>query len=310
MKVLVIGFGSIGKRHVRNLLDIKTVKSIYVVTKIKPKAEFKKQSKITFTNSYNHKVDFAIVANQTHKHIKSALTLAQNKIPLLIEKPVSHNLKEIKSLSRLVKKHKIPVLIAYNLRFMPVFNKIKDLLNKKALGMLYFAHIEVGQYLPDWRPGTDYSKSYSAIKERGGGVSLDLSHEIDYMRHLFGSPVKHKIYKEKVSQLKINSDDIFKGTYQFSTGFLCHIHLDYLQIKKQRFIRIVGSKGELFCDLAQGLLKLNTQKNKKQWTSKKLFDLNKTYKDELKHLIDVVNKKDSPKISLNDGIAVLELLKD
>ena len=80
-----------------------------------------------------------------------------------------------------------------------------------AIGSLYFAEIEVGQYLPAWSPLSDYRESYSARKERGGGAASDLSHEIDYMRYLFGDPVSWKIMKSKVSDLDINCEDVFKG---------------------------------------------------------------------------------------------------
>ena len=175
---------------------------------------------------------------------------------------------------------------------------------------MYFAEIEVGQYLPSWRPLSDYRESYSARKEQGGGAALDLSHEIDYMRYLFGDPVSWKIMKSKVSDLDINSEDIFKGIYRFSNGFLCSVHTDYIRHNKKRGINIVGSKGTLECDFIKKYIKM--QKNSGEISlieDAHLFDVDESYKSELNHFIECIEKDKTPQITLDDGIEVLKLIE-
>ena len=109
---------------------------------------------------------------------------------------------------------------------------VKDRLSEKIIGDLYFAKIEVGQFLPLWRPDRDYRDSYSASKAKGGGVALDLSHEIDYMRYLLETPVTGKYLKARASKLEIDSDDVFEGIYRYDNNFICNVHMDYLQKDK------------------------------------------------------------------------------
>ena len=141
-------------------------------------------------------------------------------------------------------------------------------------------------------------------------MALDLSHEIDYMRYLFGDPVSWKIMKSKVSDLDINSEDIFKGMYRFSSGFLCNVHTDYIRRNKKREIHIVGSKGTLECDFIKKYIKM--QKNNGEISlieDVHLFDVNESYRSEMDHFIECIEKNIKPQITLDDGIEVLKLIE-
>ncbi|OVE81670.1 hypothetical protein BVY03_03455 [bacterium K02(2017)] len=307
MKVLVVGYGSIAKVHINNLCEIESIKNIYVYTQIK--VDTTPHLKIKFVQGINdHKVDFCIIANQTAKHIDTALELAKQNVPLFIEKPISHNLNKTDELSKLVAKNKTPVFIAYNLRFLSAFTQLKELLDKNTIGKLFFAKIETGQNLAYWRPDTDYRKSYSANKDLGGGVALDLSHEIDLMRYLFGNPKSWHVIKTKVSHLEIDSDDLFEGIYHYSNNFVCNVHLDYLQEAKKRKIRIVGEKGELSCDVFEQTLQIKSNDNIQNQTDPKIFEIKDTYKAELLHFLEVIKNKTSPKVTLADGLAIHDLI--
>lgn len=312
MKVLVVGCGSIGKRHIRNLIELNIIKDILIFTKnIQCLDNFEDKKKIKMINSINDiKVDFAVISNETNKHMDTAILLADQGIPLFIEKPLSHSLDKVEILKNILERKKIKAFIAYNLRFLGAIECIEKQLSNKAIGDLYFAKIEVGQYLPSWRPDADYRLSYSASKGRGGGVSLDLSHEIDYMRHLFSDPCSWKVVKTRVSKLEIDSDDIFEGIYLFPNDFICNVHLDYLQTDKKREIRIVGSKGIIICDFIRKYIELTTNNGKTITDKKGMFDINRTYVDEMRHFIEVIKGDKEPKISLSDGIRALELLED
>ena len=319
MNVLVVGYGSIGKRHVLNLTKLDSINEIFIYTKIKNDLDKSYEKKIFFIDASNvtlidvcknRKFVFAIIANETYKHVDTANNLAELGIQLFIEKPISDSVTKAISLKKIAEKNDIQIFVAYNFRFLEALQYIKNQINSGAIGSLYFAEIEVGQYLPAWRPSSDYRESYSASKDKGGGAALDLSHEIDYMRHLFGDPVSWKIMKAKVSDLDIDSDDLFKGIYQFSGGFLCSVHTDYLRHNKKRGINIVGSKGTIEGDFIKKQIKI--QKNSGEISfieDAHLFDVDESYRSELNHFIECMEKDTSPKITLGDGIEVLKLIE-
>lgn len=313
MKTLVVGCGSIGRRHINNLLKLDKIENILVYTSIKdcPEKFYYSKDKIKFLEKLDEaEADFAIICNETSKHIKTATQLAKKGINLFIEKPLSHNLTGIEELKEIVSTKKIKLAIGYNLRFLGALEYLKGQLAEGILGELYFAKIESGQYLPDWRKNIDYRNSYSAFRDKGGGVDLDLSHEIDYMCYLFGYPQDWKVIKAKVSKLEIDSDDIFEGLYFYNNGFICNVHLDYLQVDKKREIRIIGSNGEMSCDLINGNIRASINNKESLICKNELFDIDKTYIDELNDFIASTEKNIVPRVTLSDGIRVLRLLED
>lgn len=319
MKALVVGYGSIGRRHIANLLKVDCIEEIIICTKIKDGFENTCEKKISFidasilglaTVTDRYKVDFAIIANETYKHIDAAIILAEKGVHLFVEKPLSHNLEKVDLLKEIVRKNQIKAFVAYNLRYLPAIQYIKDRISQKVIGDLYFAQIEVGQYLPSWRPNVNYTNCYSSHKEYGGGVALDLSHEVDYMRFLFGEPFHWKTIKSKTSDLDINSEDIFEGIYKYEQGFVCHVHMDYLQLKANRRIRIVGNKGQIICDLINNWIDIQTTDHEIRLTEENFFKMEDTYKAELKHFIETIKANKAVDISIDDGRKALELLED
>ncbi len=312
MKALVIGCGSIGHRHISNLIDSDRIKQVILHTQnkecLKGLDDRGKADTVSSLGLIN--ADFAVIANDTYKHINTALHLADRGIDLFIEKPLSHNLDKIDLLKEKAEKKNIKIFIGYNMRFLGIMGYIKDILSRALLGDLYFVKIEVGQYLPFWRKGTDYRNSYSVSTGRGGGVALDLSHELDYMRYLFGEPLHWKVMKTRVGDLEMNAENIFEGMYLYKSNFICSLHMDCLQKDVKRNVRIEGSKGSLFCDFAGKELTVSSDRGTTVINDENLFDLNKTYRDELFHFMDVIEKGINPAVTLTDGIAVLKLIED
>ncbi|MFA6357070.1 MAG: Gfo/Idh/MocA family oxidoreductase [Candidatus Omnitrophota bacterium] len=311
MKILLVGCGSIGRRHLENLNQLSEVSQIFVYSKVKHCLDcLEDKHKVSMVKSLNAiQPDVAIIANETNRHINTAVILAKKGIHLFVEKPLAHNLSgKLELLKKIIKLKKIKLGVGYNLRFLGAFEFIKTKLSQGAIGKIYFAKIEVGQYLPFWRSKCDYSISYSASKKRGGGVALDLSHEIDYMRFLFGDPNSCKVAKAKVSSLKIDSEDVFEGIYVYD-NFICNVHMDYLQKNKKRVIRIEGEKGELICDLINKKIVIDVLGKKTIVSDKKLFDLDKTYKDEIFSFIKSVKFNRKPAVTFEDGVKVLKLIE-
>ena len=319
--VLVIGYGSIGKRHVGNLLELKQIEQVIVWSKhLDSFQDHPEKGKLKIVRSFEElllllkngdALSFGIIANETYKHIETANILAELGLHLFIEKPISHSLSDAISLRKIVLRKANHVFIAYNLRFLGALLYVKQQIRSGSIGDLCYARIEVGQYLPTWRPENDYRESYSARKDKGGGVALDLSHEIDYMRFLFEDPVSWKIIKSKASDLDIDSEDLFEGLYRFPSGFLCSVHMDYICHDKKREMNIIGSEGTIRCNLVEKYIKI--QKNNGELSvieDDHLFDIAESYRTEMNHFIECIEKDEDPQITLDDGIEVLKLLED
>ncbi len=218
MKVLIIGFGSIGKRHYAVLSKMSRVQSIDLVTKqnIENKICYKSFEFVNNINQY----DYFVIASETNKHFEQLNFLEKNVKDKLIfcEKPLFESKQDLE-----IKNNR--VFIGYVLRFHPLLEKLKEFVkNEKIL----LVNVKCGQYLPSWRPNTDYKNCYSAKKEEGGGVLLDLSHEIDYVQWLCGKINEIKSYQVKISDLEISSDDLTMLLGKTNQDILVNISIDYI----------------------------------------------------------------------------------
>jgi predicted dehydrogenase len=310
LNVLVVGCGSIGRRHIKNLLGLQRVAGVFVYSRrkkgLKDMAGGKRVHAVDSLDAAS--VDCAFICNETFQHVETALLLAKRGIPLFIEKPLSHSLVEAKKLCQVVRRRRLPVYVAYNLRFLGAVNYLRKLVQRGALGKLWSARIEAGQYLPDWRPGRDWRNTYSAIRMRGGGVALDLSHEVDYMRWLFGEPQTWCGESTQAGDLRLDVDCLFEAIYRFKEGFLCSVHLDFLQKNPRRAIRIMGTKGTVECDLIGRRITVNLNGCITVLKKPILFDMNKTYTDEAIHFIHCLDRRKSFRTSMEDGIRAMELI--
>ena len=218
MKVLLIGYGSIGKRHFDILSDFDEVDSIHVVTKqnIDNLKTYKGLKDIEDINTY----DYFIIATETSKHYDQLDYVCKHTTDknILVEKPLFDKEYTLKNCDN-------NVFVAYNLRFHPLLQKLKTILKDEDV---YYANILAGQYLPTWRPDKDYRESYSAKLSLGGGVLRDLSHELDYINWIFGDITVISSINTKISDLEIESDDIFTALAKTNSGTIINVTMDYI----------------------------------------------------------------------------------
>ncbi|MBT3748588.1 MAG: Gfo/Idh/MocA family oxidoreductase, partial [Bacteroidetes bacterium] len=187
MKIGMIGYGSIGRRHVENLLFLGQ-KDIVLLREIGVGNPHNLQEVSTIEDLILAKPQAIILANPTSMHSKYLELILKDGIDILAEKPLVSSISEVNRLERELIEYSGVGMTAFNLRFHPCIQKAKEILSSGLLGNIYSARLYVGQYLPDWRPGKNYSEIYSAKKELGGGVVFDLIHEIDIACDLFGVP--------------------------------------------------------------------------------------------------------------------------
>ncbi|MCG3683490.1 Gfo/Idh/MocA family protein [Aliarcobacter butzleri] len=218
MKVLIIGFGSIGKRHYAVLSKLSEVKSIDLVTKqnIENKICYKNLEVVNNINQY----DYFVIASGTNKHFEQLKYLEVNVKSKLIfcEKPLFESKQDIEIENNIV-------FVGYVLRFHPLLEKLNEFIKNERIILV---NAKCGQYLPSWRLNIDYRNCYSAKKDEGGGVLLDLSHEIDYVQWLCGKINEIKSYQVKISDLEISSDDLSMLIGKTNKNILVNISIDYI----------------------------------------------------------------------------------
>lgn len=308
MHVLVIGCGSIGRRHVDNLLALDAVGRVTVATSRPDCLEvFGTDPRIaTVSSPEGVACDFAIVANDTDSHVGAAAALLQRGVPVLVEKPLSATPEDVDAL--MASAASILTGVAYNMRFLGVMPLLTGWLDSGALGTPYFARIEVGRDITAWRAGRDYRDTYSASRRRGGGVALDLSHEVDYMRFLFGDPAAWNVLTVHTGALEADVEDVFEGLYSFENRFLCSVHMDYLEHSARRSLALVTSRGRLTCDFIARTLTA-TMDLPAHPDPASLFDMAGTYRLEVAAFADAVAGRSAwPGATLAEGRRALELL--
>lgn len=258
MKILLVGFGSIGKRHLRNILSL-GYNNISVVSRAGHLSDEFEQLSVFMTVDEaiaDIHFDAAIICVPTAYHIPTILTLLHAGIKnIYLEKPVSHNYQNIETVQNLIQKNKANVIIGYDLHYDLGLQKVKELIALNTIGTIVSVNAQVGQYLPDWRPQEDYTKGMSAKIETGGGVMLDLVHEFDYLYWLLGEVKTIASFNKNSGALKIETEDIAEVLLQFKNGVIGTIHLDYLQQQLVRNCMITGSEGSVFWNLASSKVK-------------------------------------------------------
>ena len=311
MKILVVGYGSIGKRHVNNLIKIKNL-DILICTKNKEAEILSKQGIKIFksiSESLKEKPEIGIICNETSLHIKTAIRLAKNNCHLFIEKPISNSLKGLETISKLTKKKKLITMIGCDMRFDKCIKEIKKIIEHDELGNILSVQSDNGSYLPDWHPYENYQKSYASRKDLGGGVVLTAIHEIDYLYWFFGSVAEVISFTGQYSDLKMSVEDLSVSLIKFNNNVISELHLDYFQRPSTRSCKLVGTKGTLLWDDTSNEVKLYNN-NTKKWSSKlKIdnYDWNQMYVEEMAYFLNCVKKRQKTFNSVEDGIKTLKI---
>jgi predicted dehydrogenase len=300
-KVLLIGYGSIGKRHARNLIELEI--EPYILTK------YPDNSNAIFLKDINEIkneiFDYCVIASPTARHLddlKKCLALPNKTKNILIEKPLECSYLRGKEIENIAEEYDSSIFIAYNLRFLDAFNIINKFV-KEQKNQIRIVEVIAGQDLKEWRPYKDYTQSYSAHREQGGGVDLDLSHEMDYILWLFGNNFKDKfLYRNKISNLKIKSPDIFKLILDYNT-FIVDITLDYIRKPKERYIKIIcENKENLYFNFITNTLKIDEK------TMMMTDNIEQSYKEMLKVFLGIDKKNENELCSIEEGLNILKIL--
>lgn len=316
-RILIIGFGSIGRRHLRVARKLLPDADIRIL-RHKKDASIPEHSNGIFS-SLAQALDFvpklAVIASPAPFHLEQALAMAKNGVHLLVEKPISSTCTGVQQLLNICRDNKSILLTGYNLRFTPSLRQFRTMLKNNQIGKVLSVRCEVGQYLPSWRPDTDYKTGVTARSELGGGVLLELSHEIDYLRWIFGEVEWIQGVLGRQSDLEIDVEDSAYLVIGFSGGMgdnqlIATLNMDFIRQDKTRYCTAIGKTSSLRWNGVTDIVEM-WDGNKESW--QKVFykpqDRDDSYLAEWKHLIECISECRDPLVSGKDGLAVLHIIE-
>jgi len=316
-RILIVGYGSIGKRHLRIARDHFPNADIRVL-RHKTVNELPKNSDGLFTNildavSFNPQI--AIIANPATFHIQTAQTLAEAGVNLLIEKPISSSLSGVEHLIKTVEEKSLILLVGYNLRHLQSLQFFKEQLDKSIIGKVLSVRCEMGNYLPSWRPECNYRNVVSARKELGGGVLLELSHELDFLRWIFGDVEWIKSTLTQQSDLDIDVEDTVHLTLGFisksvDNQLIASVNLDFIRHDHTRICTAIGENGTLqWNGVTDQVLLYEASSTKWNELGSFVSKRDNSYVSEWGNFLDCLSKKEAPLVTGTDGLKVLQIIE-
>jgi predicted dehydrogenase len=300
MNVLIAGIGSIAKKHISALRAIDPAVRIMGLRSSAASAPVESVEDVYSIGSLSASPDFAIISNPTYRHIQTIEEFLALDIPLFIEKPLAHGLDGLQECVEAVRLAGTVTYLACNLRFHPVIRYLKSHIAGKRLNEV---NVYCGSYLPEWRNGADFRNSYSSRPEMGGGVHLDLIHEMDYCYWLFGKPLHAHSFRTSDSSLGIAAADHAHYNLRY-TDFSVSIILNYYRRDEKRQIELVFEDQTWICDLIHcriidGAGKIVFERND--------FQMMETYHAQMQYFLDSLRAGSDMMNSVKEGAEVLAL---
>jgi predicted dehydrogenase len=303
MNVLIVGLGSIARKHIEAIHFLNYNATIYALRSTNNVVNEEEIINVFSLDNLDITFDFAIISNPTHLHFKYINALTENNIPLFIEKPAIHSLDYSTELVSLIETKKIMTYVACNLRFHPCILFLNEYI-KTIPNRINEVNVYCGSYLPDWRPGKDFRKIYSANENMGGGVHLDLFHELDYTTWILGHPIKSRSIKRSVSSLAINAVDYANYCLEYS-NFTANVVLNYYRKKVKRTIEILLDNNIINVDLVNNIV---TDENDQILFRISNFEMRNTYINQMEYFFNCMKQNEKPMNSLKESIEVLKIV--
>src|SRR3984957_9989385 len=316
-RCLVVGCGSIGRRHAKNLKSLGLHQLGFCDTS--PAAlqycrdEFQGETFSDYPEALrNFKPDIVLICTPPVYHVEEALAALQAQAHVFIEKPLSHESSGIQMLIAEARRNDRKVQIGYNMRFHPGLQILKELIDAGKIGRVLWLHVEAGQYLPDWRPWQNYKESYSARHELGGGIILDGSHELDYICWLLGRPTEVTCRAEHLSSLEVDVEDSAWIYLNFPERRRAELHLDFVQRAYTRTCKVVGETGTALWDFSAQEVRWFSAGQPGWQSIPYVFEPNDMYVAEMRHFLESLGSGTGPMVDLEqsrDVIRVVEAAK-
>ncbi len=310
----VVGLGNISKRHRSNLKLL--YPGVFIVALSAsgriPTENINDADKIVL--NINELIecnpDFVLIASPAPLHFVHAESLIKSNIPVLIEKPVTANYADAIQLQRVAGEYDATLTVGYCLRYLPSTLKMKELIDSNFLGPIYNCFINIGQYLPDWRESKDYKTSVSASKNLGGGVLLELSHELDYAQWLLGSLKLESAILRNSNELDVDVEELADIVFTNAKGTICNVHLDFIQKAPQRMCSFIGLKGRLDWDLLLNTINYVSPAGEEILYSALGWDKNNMYLNMLHDFNDLLDGKPNKCVGVVQAVESIKLIDE
>lgn len=315
-RVLVVGLGSIGKLHLRLARELLPHADIRVLRREEGALPSDHAnggfSRIDQAIAFGPQI--AVIANPAPFHLGAAQSLADAGVHLMVEKPLSISAEGVQRLIESCRRRGLVLLTGYNLRFLPSLQRFRDLLKQNVIGKVLSVRCEIGQYLPSWRPDVDYRQGVSARHDLGGGALLELSHELDYLRWIFGEVDWVGACLSRQSRLEIDVEDTVHLMLGFEPEADSHrligtLSMDLVRHDTTRLCTSIGELGSLRWNGLTGTVEL-FEAGAKNW--RELFryqhQREDSYRAEWGNFLACAEKKSMPLVSGEDGFKVMQII--
>jgi predicted dehydrogenase len=311
-RFLVVGVGSVGTRHCRNLVELghEVIAWDEDEGRLAQAAELRK---VRIAPSLNWGLArgpaAVLVCTPPSTHVKIARQALEAGANVFVEKPLAPTSDEVTQLLELAGRQARFVSVGYNLRFLPSLRRVKSLLEDGRIGAVYSARAEFGFYLPAWRPGRDYRDNYAVSRELGGGILLDAIHELDYLSWMLGDPEEVFCAALHVSDLSGDTEDLAEVTLRFARGVLGQVHLDYFRRAYRRRLEVSGARGVIEWEYpSQQVTVYGPEPNEVH-----VIEVDGTeadmYMEEMKHLVRCLEYSEAPMIDGAEALRSLRLVE-
>ena len=300
-----------GKRHCEHLRSLYPDSMIILFSSRRVDSEYASVVVDSLDTALEYKPLYAIVTNAAPQHCDVSEILIRRGIHVLIEKPLSDTYQKAVTLLRIAQLYpKVVILIGYHLRYKPGFSYVQQFLKAGMLGKIFYAKSSIGHYLPLWRP-QNYKQTVSAQKLLGGGVLLELSHEFDYLKAVFGIPDNITCVTGKVSNLEIDVEDIAFSTFHYASGLLVSVSQNMIDQPPHRSLEVMGENGYLSWDLRKDKIEVydGPHKTMLQHYESGVKTSRELYLDQIRHFMECILGKAYPNVTIEDACETMRLIE-
>lgn len=315
-RIVIAGYGSIGRRHLgiaRKLFEDADIRVLrHERSDLTP--EYANGCLFGVEDAVAFAPDIAVIATPASHHTEVAAPLAEAGTHLLIEKPLASSSEDAAGFLDSCRGTGVCLLIGYNLRFVDSLRRFRELLGERDAGRVLSVRCEVGQYLPGWREGADYRTSVSGSRAMGGGVLLELSHEIDYLRWIFGDIDRVNATVSRQSELDVDVEDTAHMVLQFRNHdggkpLLASMNMDFIRHDTTRSCTAIGDQASLRWDGVRGTVE-RWGAGEAGWTEvhREQPVRDQSFEREWMHLLDCIKGREKPIVGGDDALDVLRII--
>jgi predicted dehydrogenase len=314
MRFAILGSGSIGRRHYKNLRQL-GLRDLFVFDPSVEALELLQREinePVCMTQRLDEVWDFqptaVLIASPSHLHVSLAREAAEHGCHLFIEKPLSHTREGIDALQRIVEQSGLITMVGCNMRFHPGPQTVKRMLEESVIGSPIAARIQTGSYLPEWRLSHNYRHSYSASPDHGGAI-LDCIHEIDLALWYFGPAHVIGAAHLRADVIGLNTDGLAEIILQHESGVLDSVHLNFIQRDYRRTCQVIGTEGTLYWDFGAHQVTHYNEDGQIAEVIREIpgWAVNQMYIDEIDYFLDRVRQGTQTMNTIAGGAASLEI---